>query len=208
MNTLKNSWKVFLAVLLFLGAVVVFVLEYPAAKREYAQERSALQEQICALQLQIEENRKYESVQAQLENATREVEESRARLYRKFPVELKEEDQILYMLYLEKLFGEEVEFRFAEELPIAELSDGARLQGVTVRFDFSATYEGFKNMVRELAADDVVTSVRYAELEYDTRDDRLAGQLVITRYVLADGREYQAPAVNRPAVGKENIYEK
>jgi len=34
------------------------------------------------------------------------------------------------------------------------------------------------------------------------------GQLIVTRYVMADGRDYEAPEVDKPALGKENIYQK
>ena len=99
-------------------------------------------------------------------------------------------------------------FSFAEEIPIVAMSDGAELQGVTFAFDFVTTYGGFKNMVQELATDSVITSVRYAVMQYDSASDQVFGQLIVTRYVMADGRDYQAPEVDKPALGKENIYQK
>ena len=165
------------------------------------------------MQQQITENQKYAPVQDQLADATKEVEESRAELYGKFPVELKEEDQIMYMLYLEEKFGREVVFSFAEEVPIAPLSDGAQLQGVTFAFDFVSTYDGFKKMVKELATDSVITSVRYAVMQYDAQSDQVMGQLIVTRYVMneenkTDGRDYVSPEVDQPAIGKDQIYKK
>jgi len=208
MKVLGKYWKLILAFLLLVGAVLMFVLQYLPAKQAYALEQAALQTQISTMQLQIAENRKYAPYQDKLEEATRAVEESRAELYSKFPVELKEEDQIMYMLYLEEKFGREVVFSFAEEVPIAGMSDGAQLQGVTFTFDFVTTYGGFKNMVQELATDSVITSVRYAVMQYDSASDQLMGQLIVTRYVMADGRAYQAPEVDTPTLGKDNIYQK
>ena len=220
MKTLRDNWKVILAVLLLMGAVLVYVLQYLPAARAYERERSTLQNEIHALQLQIEENRQYGLLQTQLEKAAREVEESRTQMYSRFPAELKEEDQVLYMLYLEKKFDGEVEFRFAEESDraavfrfgeessVMELNDGTQLREVPMTLDFATTYSGFKNMVQALATDDVITSVCYADVAYDTERDQMEGQLIVNRYVMADGRSYQAPAVKRPAVGKENIYRK
>jgi len=213
MKAIGKYWKLILAFLLLIGAVLVFVLQYLPAKTAYELERAALQTQIGTMQVQIAENQKYAPYQDQLEEATREIEESRADLYGKFPVELKEEDQIMYMLYLEEKFGREVVFSFAEEVPIVGLSDGAQLQGVTFAFDFATTYGGFKKMVEELATDSVITSVRYAVMQYDAQSDQVIGQLIVTRYVMneenkTDGREYQAPEVDKPALGKENIYQK
>lgn len=207
MKAIGKYWKLILAFLLLIGALLIFVLQYLPAKQAYELEKSALQSQISTMQIQIAENRKYAPYQDQLEAATREVEESRKELYSKFPVELKEEDQIMYMLYLEEKFGREVVFSFAEEIPIVALSD-AELQGVTFAFDFVTTYSGFKNMVKELATDEVITSVRYAVMQYDAESDQVLGQLIVTRYVLADGRDYQAPVVDKPVVGKEHIYKK
>jgi len=208
MKAIGKYWKLILAFLLLIGAVLVFVLQYLPAKTAYELEQAALQNQIGTMQVQIAENRKYAPYQDQLEEATKEIEESRAELYGKFPVELKEEDQIMYMLYLEEKFGREVVFSFAEEVPIAGMSDGAQLQGVTFTFDFVTTYGGFKNMVQELATDSVITSVRYAVMQYDSASDQLMGQLIVTRYVMADGRAYQAPEVDTPTLGKDNIYQK
>jgi len=208
MKVLGKYWKLMLAFLLLIGAVLLYVLQYLPAKQAYEQQRSTLNNQISTMQMQIAENQKYAPYQDQLEEATKEVEESRAELYGKFPVELKEEDQIMYMLYLEEKFGREVVFSFAEEVPIAAMSDSAQLQGVTFAFDFVTTYGGFKEMVEELATDSVITSVRYAVMQYDAASDQLSGQLIVTRYVLADGRDYQAPEVDTPDIGKDNPYKK
>lgn len=208
MKALGKYWKLILAFLLVVGAVLIYVLQYLPAKQAYELEQTSLQNQIGTMQVQIAENQKYAPYQDQLEAATKAVEESRAELYGKFPVELKEEDQIMYMLYLEEKFGREVVFSFAEEVPIAPLSDGAQLQGVTFAFDFVSTYDGFKNMVKELATDSVITSVRYAVMQYDAQSDQVLGQLIVTRYVMADGRDYQAPEVDQPAIGKDQIYKK
>lgn len=207
MKALGKYWKLILAFLLLIGALLIFVLQYLPAKQAYELERASLQTQLGTMQIQIAENRKYAPVQEQLADATKAIEDSRKELYSKFPVELKEEDQIMYMLYLEEKFGREVVFSFAEEIPIVPLSN-AELQGVTFAFDFVTTYGGFKNMVKELATDDVITSVRYAVMQYDAESDQIMGQLIVTRYVLADGRDYQAPVVDKPAIGKDNPYKK
>ena len=209
MKTVGKYWKVILSVLLLIGAVLIYVLQYRPAKLAFELEQANLQTQISTMQMQIAENRKYASVDpVALEEATEAVITSRNELYGKFPVEMKEEDQIMYMLYLEEKFGREVVFSFAEEIPIVQLSDGAQMQGVTIAFDFLTTYKGFKNMVQELATDSAITSVRYAVLQYDAATDQVVGQLIVTRYVMADGRDYLAPVVTKPSIGKENIYKK
>ena len=206
MKVISKYWKVILALVMLLAAVLVYVLQYLPAKTAYELERQSLQNQVSTMQMQLVQNKKYASVQEQLDPATEAINASRRELYEKFPVEMKEEDQIMYMLYLEEKFGKEVVFSFAEEETIVALSDGAELQGITVAFDYETTYAGFKKMVQELATDSRITSVRFATMNYDTAADRLMGQMVVTNYLINDGRTYEGPTVKEPSIGKDNPY--
>lgn len=105
MKVIGRNWKAVLSVLLLLVAVLVYVLGYRPRSEAYVMERDQLNAQITALQTTIVENEKYKDVQDQLEPAEAAIEESRAALYENFPADMKEEDQILYLLYLEKRWG-------------------------------------------------------------------------------------------------------
>ena len=105
MKVIGRNWKAVLSVLLLLVAVLVYVLGYRPRSEAYVMERDQLNAQITALQTTIVENEMYKDVQAQLEPAEAAIEESRAALYENFPADMKEEDQILYLLYLEKTLG-------------------------------------------------------------------------------------------------------
>ena len=105
MKVIGRNWKAVLSVLLLLVAVLVYVLGYRPRSEAYVMERDQLNAQITALQTTIVENEMYKDVQDQLEPAEAAIEESRAALYENFPADMKEEDQILYLLYLEKTLG-------------------------------------------------------------------------------------------------------
>lgn len=207
MKALSKYWKLIFSFLLIVVAAFVFFTKYIPAKQAYELEKTSLTTQTTVLQKQLVENQKYVSVQEKLEPAMAEIEASRTELYSKFPVEMKEEDQIMYMLYLEDKFGREVTFNFAQEETILPLNDGA-LQGMTFTFEYETTYDGFKKMVKELATDTRITSVRYATMNYDAQQDKMSGQMIVTNYLLKDGREYQGPEVDTPSVGKDNPYKK
>lgn len=208
MKVLSKYWKLLLTlILVFAAAFIHFRLEAPA-KAAYETEKNRLNIQVMAMQKALSDARKYEPVMELLEPSLEEIAASREELYAKFPVELKEEDQILYMLYLEEKFGNEVIFQFAEEQTILQLRDGSELQGATVTFDYSTTYDGFKNMVQELATDSRITSVRQATMDYDTEADLLSGQITVTLYLLKDARDYEAPDVDAPEIGKDNPFTK
>ena len=56
MKALGKYWKLILAFLLLIGAVLIFVLQYLPAKTAYELEQSSLQNQISTMQVQISEN--------------------------------------------------------------------------------------------------------------------------------------------------------
>lgn len=195
-----------LAVVMILASAATVFTKYLPAKKAYEAEKTTLTTQNTVLQTQIMENQKYANVQEQLDPAREAIRASRQELYSVFPVEMKEEDQIMYMLYLEDKFGKEVSFSFAQAETLLPMSDGAALQGMTFAFDYETTYDGFKKMVKEIATDDRITSVRYAVLDYNKDTDEVTGQMIVTVYLLNDSRDYVEPSVTKPSVGKDNPY--
>ncbi len=107
MSVLRKYWALILAILLLLGAVWFYFNNYLPKKVAYEAEVKQLEMMIPVIQKNIQENSRYADVQDQLEARTAQVEASRLALYEHFPKEMKEEDQIMYVLYLETLFGTE-----------------------------------------------------------------------------------------------------
>lgn len=208
MSRLRNYWMSLLELMLLLAAGVILFTGYLPAREQYETEKADLATRSAALRGQLTEDQQYAALQAELEPAAKAIEVSRQALYANFPVEMKEEDQILYMLHLEEKLGEEVIFRFARAEDLITLSDGAVLQGMTFTFDYETTYESYRNMLKAIAEDECIASVRYASLGYDVEKDTLTGQMTITVYLLQDGRAYVPPVVTVPPIGKENPYQK
>lgn len=230
MKAIRRNWKAVLSVLLLLVAVLVYVLGYRPRSEAYVMERDQLNAQITALQTTIVENEKYKDVQDQLEPAEAAIEESRAALYENFPADMKEEDQILYLLYLEKTLGTgskelgytkelhdiflqrfgsggDIEFSFGEITPMQALSDGALLEGLNLTVYYHASYQEFKNMVHALATDERITSIRYATFNYDSEKKLLDGQMTLTLYLMPSAQKtYEEPGVTPPATGKTDIF--
>lgn len=225
MSGLKKNWKLILALLLLIAAALVYFLVYRAAQTQYENDKKSVenqiqmmqmliqstQERITASEASIEANRKYEPIQEQIEEASKAIDLSRAELYEKFPVELREEDQIMYVLYLEQLFGTEITFKFGSADLVTFLSDGAALGGLTLTVNYETTYQGFKDMITYLATDSRITSIRNSTLSYDHENDRAVGDLTLLCYLLQpDGystSEYIEPPVEAPEeTGKPNIF--
>lgn len=228
MSAIKRNWKAVLAVLLAIAAALVYFLGYKPRYAAFTAERTQLNQEIALLQMTIAENEKYKGVQEQLEPATEAIRQSRSELYEKFPAEMKEEDQLLYLLYLEKTlgtgdkelgytqelhdifaqrFGGNIEFTFGEITPLQMLSDGAVLQGLNLTVYYQASYQEFKDMVHALATDERITSIRYATFQYNEQEKKLSGQIVLTLYLLPSSENtYEEPGVPVPSTGKTDIF--
>lgn len=207
MQKLVQRWKLILGLFLLLIAFFLIKGKYLPGKEEFESEKTLLETTVTALENTIAENRKYSSIRDQIPAKEAEIEASRASLYDAFPNELKEEDQILYILYLEKVFGNEISFTFSQPEQIASLSDGTTLNGQTFTVNYESTYKGFKKLVNYLSTDTRVASVQYATLDYDSETDAATGTITITLYSLQnDAFEYVAPSIAVPSVGKDNIF--
>lgn len=223
MKTLARNWKAVLAFLLILAAVLVYTQVYTPKKEAYIAERDQLNMQITALQNTIAENERYKGVQELLPAEYEKLTASRDGLYEVFPQEIREEDQIMYLLYLEQVFGGafaelgftqslyegygQNTFQFGQIQPIQMLSDGSVLQCLDIVLTYNASYDGFKRMVNYLATDDRVVSILYATFNYDVVQEKLSGQIALRLYSLdVTNREYEVPSIRNPGMGKDNMF--
>ena len=214
MKFLGKYWKVLIALALLIGAVVFVVQVYIPAQDAYEAETAQIQTMISVLQNKIAEDMKYADIQDDLNEAKVELEASRLDLYQHFPVELKEEDQIEYTLYLETLFGTEIFFEFGQALPItvdAEgndlLHDDATLRAVLLTVNYHTDYDGFQEMVDFIARDDRIVSVYEATIKYYKKQDIAKGTLTLLLYVMdSEDLRYFTPNIATPETGKENLY--
>ena len=208
MKVRAKYWKVLIVVILLGLAVFLYMDKYKAAEAAYETKVQQLETMKLAMESSIKENMKYAGIQDQLDDAKAELEASRLELYKNFPVEMKEEDQIMYVLYLETLFETEIFFTFSEAQGLVALQDGAVLQGLLITVNYETTYQGFQDMVNILATDSRIASVYQATIEYDAEKDVAAGYLTLILYLMdSDELEYTPPDVFIPETGKDNIFE-
>ena len=207
MKVLAKYWKVLLAIILALAAAFFYFNKYQTEKLAYEAEVKQLEMMIMTMQKNIQENLKYADVQDKLEDAKAEVAASRLDLYEAFPVQLLEEDQIMYVLYLETLFKEEIFFSFGDSAQIVALQDGSVLEGLLLTVNYKTSYKGFQEMVEYLATDSRITSVLESTIEYDAQQDVAVGQMTLILYMMnTEAMEYTAPDVAVPETGKNNIF--
>lgn len=208
MAVLKKYWKLLLGLILIGAAAFFYYNVYQTELAAYETESAQLKTMIAGLESSIRENSRYADIQDELEAANAAVDASRLELYDHFPVEMKEEDQIMYILYLEKTFGTEIQFSFSQAQDITVLRDGAKLMGLTLTVNYETTYNGFKKMINYLATDSRITSVQFAGIQYDAQNDKAIGTVTLLLYLLdTEAMEYLPPDVFQPDTGKDNIYD-
>ena len=206
-DKLMRNWRLILAVILLLAAVFMFFKVYLKEKEAHETQVQQLNMYISAMERNIAENMKYAGVQDELDAAIEEVKASQLELYQSFPVELKEEDQIMYVLYLETLFGTEINFSFSTPQAMGMLSEGT-LMGMTLTVNYETTYDGFKDMINYLATDDRIVSVYDARIQYDDKKDKVIGDVTLLLYLIDSPLlDYVSPDVKDPDPGKDNIFE-
>lgn len=206
MMQLKKYWKAIVAVVLLIAFALV-LSNYFSERQAHQAEVDKLQSNNHMLQDKVDANKEYEDVQDELEEASAQLMASRLELYQKFPVEMKEEDQIMYVLYLEKIFGTEIFFSFGQAQPMTVLKDGAKVMGLTLTVNYQTSYDGFKDMIDYLATDSRVTSVQFAQIQYDAATDTAVGTVTLLLYLIdSDLLDYVSPEVNEPDTGKDNIF--
>ena len=208
MRAIARLWKVLLALILVAAAVFIYFDSYTTEKANHELQVLQMQTLNATMEGKIQNDLKYADIQDKLEPAKAELAASRLELYQKFPKEMREEDQIMYVLYLEQIFGTEIQFAFSQAQPIVALRDGAQLMGLTLTVNYQTNYQGFKDMVNYLATDDTyVTSVRYASIQYDAQQDVATGNITLLLYLMdSELLEYLPPELVEDEVGKDNPY--
>lgn len=208
MRVLGKYWKLLLALILLCLAAYMYFGVYQTERTVYEVATQQMNTYITALQANIAKNSRYVDVQDKLEEATAAVDASRLALYQHFHREMKEEDQIMYVLYLETLFGTEIHFSFSQAQPMMTLRDGSTLMGLVLTVNYETTYQGFQDMVAYLSADSRITSVYAASIEYDAKKDVAQGELTLVLYLIdSELLEYLPPDVAEPETGKDNVFD-
>ncbi|WP_130870904.1 hypothetical protein [Intestinimonas massiliensis (ex Afouda et al. 2020)] len=230
MSTLAKYWKIVLALILAVIALLVVLLVYLPGRAEYEMQKLTLDGNISVLQASLTEALKYPAdLEEDIQTATQEIEDSRLELYQHFPSQMKEEDQLIYLLGLEDAFGTDdsgelgysqdlhqifldkfgvdITYSFGTDTPLLTLSDGAILSGQTITVYFSGPYDRVKEMIRYLGTEEVpLTSIQYASLYWS--DDAVTGTFTLLNYLLdSDLLEYHIPVVDMPDTGKSNIFD-
>lgn len=207
MKVFAKYWKLLIVLVLVGAAAFLYFDTYKTEEAAHEASVEQMKTMIEVLEERIAKNERYADIQDDLVGTAEELEASRLALYQNFPKEMKEEDQIMYILYLESVFGTEITFPFSTPVPIDQMSDGAVLQGLFLTVNYQTTYEGFQDMIDYLATDERIVSVYEATIDYNKNTDTASGYLTLVVYLMdSDKLTYETPDIAVPETGKDNIF--
>lgn len=207
MKVFAKYWKLLIVLVLVGAAAFLYFDTYKTEEAAHEASVEQMKTMIKVLEDRIAKNERYADIQDDLVGTAEELEASRLALYQNFPKEMKEEDQIMYILYLESVFGTEITFPFSTPVPIVQMSDGAVLQGLFLTVNYQTTYEGFQDMIDYLATDERIVSVYEATIDYNKHTDTASGYLTLVVYLMdSDKLTYETPDIAVPETGKNNIF--
>ena len=207
MKTIKSHLPLILAVLVLIATLYVYFMVYLPGAEAYQMSMVNLSNQVGMIQQNIVKDAQFADVQNAIPKELDNISKSRRQLYARFPKEMREEDQILYMIELEELLGSDILISFVEPETIRRLGDGSALMGMTFTVDYETSYDEFKDIVSKIASDEKISSVRYASMTYDEESGKVSGSITITRYLINDTeREYHEPQLPQQDKGKSNIF--
>lgn len=207
MKVFAKYWKLLIVLVLVGAAAFLYFDTYKTEEAAHEASVEQMKTMIKVLEDRIAKNERYADIQDDLVGTAEELEASRLALYQNFPKEMKEEDQIMYILYLESVFGTEITFPFSTPVPIVQMSDGAVLQGLFLTVNYQTTYEGFQDMIDYLATDERIVSVYEATIDYNKHTDTASGYLTLVVYLMdSDKLTYETPDIAVPETGKDNIF--
>lgn len=137
------------------------------------------------------------------------LEDTRAKVLKYFPADIKAEDDLLFCKELE----DKTQFYFtlngSFDNPIIFYADtGSSLVGYTRKcsYGFAVSYESLAEIIDYINFYDYRRSIQEMEISYDS--GVLSGEMLLNEYyVVGGGNEYKAPSIDAPELGNDNPFQ-
>ncbi|MBE6543073.1 MAG: hypothetical protein E7675_01600 [Ruminococcaceae bacterium] len=164
----------------------------------------------------VEENEKlrkdiklYEATITNLDNAklneekykteTEKIKAEVAEMLSAFPVEIRIEDELLYVEYLEEQLKYDIgSLSIGADYSIYSMANGSTLCTQYVTIPYETTYEGFKNLVtffngENKTGEEYPASIVQIGVSYN--EGKISGSMVLRRYYVVGQGEYVPPKI-------------
>ena len=146
-----------------------------------------------------------------LEQLKKEV----AEILSKFPAEIRLEDELLYVEYLESKLQYDIgSLSVGADYSIYSMSNGQTLCTQYITVPYKTNYEGFKSLVtffngENKTGDEYPASIVQLSMAHNSNDGTISGSMILRRYYLVGaGAEYVPPQIPDGMfdIGVDNIF--
>lgn len=212
MKIFISKWLV--ALLLIIVGVAAVAYVYTGQFAPMLEENEKLEKEIDLYEknISILANHKLneDKYLTETENLKKEVEEILA----KFPVELRFEDELLYVDHLEDELGYPItNLNVGADYSIYSMANNRALCSQYITIPYTTTYNGFKELVRFFNGDGDKTDDTYPasivniSVSYNAESDTMSGTLILRRYYVTGSGSYVPPQIpdNMFPIGDNNI---
>lgn len=212
MKIFISKWIV--ALLLVVMGVVAVAVVYTTQFAPMLAENKKLEEQIVVYEKSISVLANHKLNEEKYKSESERIQKEAEELLADFPVELRYEDQLLYVDYLEENLGYDIgTLNIGADYSIYSMSNNRALCSQYITIPYTTTYNGFKELITFFNGDDNKTddqfpaSIVNISVSYDAATDTMSGTMVLRRYYVTGLGAYVPPKIpeNLFPVGGNNI---
>lgn len=202
--------------LVILSGLVIIFLVYRMVFSPLQDSNDALLSEKVQLQQQVEQMQGMVTNKASYESQTKKMQDEIKTIFDSIPSNLTSEDEIIYAYNLEGKYDMTIT---SLSLPQAELAytmnqdgsntldNGKMLYKVPVAIACNVSYEGLKDYLRDLAAEQYSKSMDNISLTFDKETGDLSGTFTVNMYyLLGSDREYVPQTIDGVSLGTDNIF--
>ena len=208
------------SLILILVGILIFVAAYVGIYRRYEDKATELENEITAMEPQLQELKSYfenlSTYQTGIQDDSTKISNYMAR----YPSDVREEDQVMYAVNLEKMVGltvnsvvfndPEIVSQFPE---VSESGNGSytminySLQKASMTLDCSMTYQQLKKLMDEVNLTSSCTRVSDVSVSYDSATGLLTGTVTVDKYSITGQEDnYTESPIPSMSMGTNNIF--
>lgn len=216
---MKLDSKTKVLILVLLGAGVI-VAAYMLVVKPMQQKTATLEAENVELKIKADEYTAVNAQRAVYEQGIVDLTAEREELLANFPAGMTREDEIMYWSNMEKenidtLAISNLAMSGWEEVYVAGAPEASGEEGATqlhlykapVNYTYQATYDGVKNMVKYVFAQNDKKSIEGLNVSYDTTSGNLVGTLDMNMYYMnGTGNDYKPTPIPSVPTGITNPF--
>ena len=200
MKIFISKWIVALLLVVLGAGSIAFV--YTSQFSPMIEQNEKLEKEIELYEKTISNLSKHKLNEEKYKSETEALKKEVEQMLSKFPVELRYEDELLYVDYLEENLGYKINnLNIGADYSIYSMANGRALCSQYITVPYSTTYNGFKELISFFNGDDDKTDDKYPAsivnitVSYNDETDTMNGTMILRRYYVTGVGSYVPPQI-------------